>query len=295
MLCTLESTEAPESLADAIADHERRALERESITLDEIRELEQKTQPYRKGPHYQLAQRVRKLAHRLGHADLNQWDQLKQTAVPVFNMAERSYIGRLTSTKDAPVELKVVFDHLFLTTNHRVALGAYDLVKITHRFNREGRIDLIDARLKQTRRTYQEPLTAEPVEDAIFHLVQMFAFKDKLPNREWTESRCEYFIRLRQIAAIFYDLGLAHEEQQYRHLIQSGHRLMKELHRAVQAGALQDVRVTRLPFYPMHQLRDDEAACYMIGRAAAIEPRVLWDTQRKGGHLGDLSIRYVTA
>ena len=34
-----------------------------------------------------------------------------------------------------------------------------------------------------------------------------------------------------QIAAMFYDLGLTHEEQQYRHLIQFGHRLAQEIHR----------------------------------------------------------------
>lgn len=292
MLLAPPAPEAPEFLADSIADFERRLSAQEPISLEEVRELERQTQPLRHGPHYQLAQRVRKLAQRLGHVGTTQWEQLKQTPVPVFNMAERSYIGRLASMGDAPVEVKVVFDHLFLTTNHRVALGAYDLVKITHRFNREGRLDLIDARLKQTKRNYLDASAPPPAEDAIFHLVQVFAFKDKQAELEWPESRAEYFIRLRQIAALFYDLGLNHEEQQYRHLIQSGHRLMKELHRAVQAGALLDVRVTRMPFYPFHQLRDDEAACYIIGRAALLEPRVVFDPRRKGGHLGDLSIRY---
>lgn len=292
MLLAPPAPEAPEFLADSIADFERRLSAQEPISLEEVRELERQTQPLRHGPHYQLAQRVRKLAQRLGHVGTTQWEQLKQSPVPVFNMAERSYIGRLASLGDAPVEVKVVFDHLFLTTNHRVALGTYDLVKITHRFNREGRLDLIDARLKQTKRNYLDASAPPPAEDAIFHLVQVFAFKDKQAELEWPESRAEYFIRLRQIAALFYDLGLNHEEQQYRHLIQSGHRLMKELHRAVQAGALLDVRVTRMPFYPFHQLRDDEAACYIIGRAALLEPRVTFDPRRKGGHLGDLSIRY---
>lgn len=67
---------------------------------------------------------------------------------------------------------------------------------------------------------------------------------------------------------------------------------MKELHRAVEAVSLLDVRVTRLPFYPFHQLREDEAARYIISRAARIEPKVMFDTERKGGHLGDLRIRY---
>ena len=295
MIADLEMTdapEAPEALAAAIAACEQRASDHQEIGLDEIRALERKTQPLRRGPHYQLAQRVRKLAMRLGHADTAQWEQLKQTPMPTFTMAERSYIGHFASQHHAPVELKVVFDHLFLTTNHRVSLGAYDLVKITHRFNREGRLDLIDARLKQTLRLYEAPLTSEPVEDAIFHLVQVFAFKDKLPELAWEESRCEYFIRLRQIAAMFYDLGLTHEEQQYRHLIQFGHRLAQEIHRDIQAGTLRDARVTRLPFYPIHQLRDDEAAAYIISRAAALQPRVQFDTHLRGGHLGDLRLRY---
>ncbi|MEN9572892.1 MAG: hypothetical protein RL514_747 [Verrucomicrobiota bacterium] len=285
----------PEFLAASVAAFEHRLLAQQPISLEEVKELERQTEPYRKGPHYQLAQRVRKLAHRLGHVAVTQWEQLKQTPVPVFNMAERSYIGRLTSTKDAPVEVKVVFDHLFLTTNYRVSLNPYDLVKITHRFNREGRLDLIDARLKQTKRLYLEPDAPTPAEDAIFHLVQVFAFKDKQPELAWAESRSEYFIRLRQIAALFYDLGLTHEEQQYRHLIQHGHRLAKELHRAVQAGALQDVRVTRAPFHPFHKLREDEAACYIASRAALLEPKVTFNPERKGGHLGDLCIKYGTA
>lgn len=295
MLSALQAPEAPEFLADSIAAFERRLAAQQPISLDEVRELERQTQPFKRGPHYQLAQRVRKLALRLGHVDTAQWEQLKQTPVPVFNMAERSYIGRLASTKDAPVEVKVVFDHLFLTTNYRAAIGSYDLVKITHRFNREGRLDLIDARLKQTKRLCLDTDAPAPAEDTIFHLVQVFAFKDKQAELEWAESRCEYFIRLRQIAAVFYDLGLSEEDQQYRFLIQSGHRLMKELHRDAQSGSLLDVRVTRLPFYPFHQLQEDEAACYIISRAALIEPKVIFDPQRKGGHLGDLRIRYGTA
>ncbi len=295
MLSLLHAPEAPEFLADNIADFERRLTAQLPISLDEVRELERQTQPFKHGPHYQLAQRVRKLAMRLGHVDTNQWEQLKQTPVPLFNMAERSYIGRLPGTKDAPVEVKIVFDHLFLTTNYRAEIGPYDLVKLTHRFNREGRLDLIDARLKQTKRLYPDADTPAPVEDTIFHLVQAFAFKDKQAELEWSESRCEYFIRLRQIAAIFYDLGLTQEEQQFRFLIQWGHRLMRELHRAVQARSLLDVRVTRMPFYPFHQLAEDEAACYIASRAALIEPKVIFDTQRKGGHLGDLRIKYSQA
>lgn len=292
MLTVLQAPEMPDFLADSIADFERRLTAQQPISLDEVRELERRTQPLRQGPHYQLAQRVRKLALRLGHVDTTQWEQLKQTPVPVFNMAERSYIGRLPATKDAPVEVKIVFDHLFLTTNYRATIGSYDLVKITHRFNREGRLDLIDARLKQTKRLHPDADAPLPVEDTIFHLVQAFAFKDKQAELEWAESRCEYFIRLRQIAAVFYDLGLTQEEQQFRFLIQWGHRLMRELHRAVQSRSLLDVRVTRLPFYPFHQLPDDEAARYIIHRAALVEPKVIFDTQRKGGHLGDLRIKY---
>jgi hypothetical protein len=122
--------------------------------------------------------------------------------------------------------------------------------------------------------------------------VQVFAFKDKLPEPAWAKSRAEYFIRMRQIAALFYDLGLVHEEQQFRHLIQSGHRLMRELHRAIQSDALTDVRVTRYPYYPFHQLADDNAACYIAERAGLLDPKVLFEHDRKGGHLGDLRIKY---
>jgi|GEM_PF-1476870 len=287
--------DTPEALAAGIIACERRRAAGETISLAEVRGLERRAEAFRQGPHYQLAQRVRKLALRLGHVDTARWEQLKQTPVPVFNMAERSYIGRLPSTKDAPVEVKVVFDHVFLTTNHRASIGPHDLVKLTHRFNREGRLDLIDARLKQTRKFTDDGIPLAPADDAIFHLVQVFAFKDKLPEPGWSESRAEYFIRLRQIAALFYDLGLTQEEQQYRHLVQSGHRLMRELHRAVQAGTLTEVRVTRHPFYPFHQLPDDGAAGYMIERAGLLEPKVLFDDGRKGGHLGDLRIKYGVA
>lgn len=295
MLVELASADSPEALTASVAACEARLGGPEVVSLEEVRALEHRAERFRHGPHYQLAQRVRKLALRLGHVDTARWEQLKQTAVPVFNMAERSYIGRLASTKDAPVEVKVVFDHLFLTTNHRVSIGPHDLVKLTHRFNREGRIDLIDARLKRTRKFADDGTPLEPADDAIFHLVQVFAFKDKQPELAWGESRAEYFIRLRQIAALFYDLGLTHEEQQYRHLIQSGHRLMRELHRAVRNGALQDVRVTRFPFYPFHQLAEDNAACYIIERAGLADPKVAFDTSRKGGHLGDLRLRYGAA
>ena len=285
--------ENPEVLADCIAGFERRLQAQQAITLDEVKELEQRAQPFKQGPHYQLAQRVRRLAVRLGHVGLTQWEELKQAPAPVFNIGERAYIGQLEVTKNAPVEVKVVYDHLFLTTNYLATIGNFDLVKITHRFNREGRLDLIDARLKQTRRGQPDTSMDGPLaQEAIFHLVQTFAFKDKQADPGWSESRCEYFIRLRQIASVFYDLGIEEEEQQYRFILQRGHRLMRELQADVRAASLRNIRVVRPPFYPFNLIREDEAACYIIGKAAHVEPRVMFDKQRTGGHLGDLRIRY---
>lgn len=281
-----------EVLASSIESFERRVITKEPATLDEIKELERRVEPYRRGPHYQLAQRVRKLAQKLGHVDSRKWEEVRSAPAPIFTLGERSYIGRLASTKGAPVEIKIVYDHLFLTTNYLATIGSCDLVKITHRFNREGRLDLIDARLKQTRRANPDGEWGAPPEDTIFHLVQSFAFKDKLPEPEWTESRCEYFIRIRQIAAVFYDLGFTQEETQFRFIIQRGNRLMRELNADLQCGSLREVRVVRTPFFPISQLPLDEAAAYIIGKAAAVEPRVSFDTQRVGGHLGDLRIRY---
>ncbi|MBI3878355.1 MAG: hypothetical protein HY300_20725, partial [Verrucomicrobia bacterium] len=97
-------------LAESIEAFERRLLAQDPITLDEIKALEERAQPYKRGPHYQFAQRVRKIARRLGHVDEAQWEQVKQAPAPVFNYGERSYIGRLESMKGAPVELKVVYD-----------------------------------------------------------------------------------------------------------------------------------------------------------------------------------------
>ena len=64
MIADLEMTdapEAPEALAAAISACEQRASDHQEIGLEEIRALERRTQPLRRGPHYQLAQRVRKL------------------------------------------------------------------------------------------------------------------------------------------------------------------------------------------------------------------------------------------
>jgi hypothetical protein len=55
------------------------------------------------------------------------------------------------------------------------------------------------------------------------------------------------------------------------------------------------VRTTRFPFYPFHQLPQDEAACYIIERAGQTDPKVVFDSRRKGGHLGDLHLRYGAA
>lgn len=74
MLTALEPMSAPELLADNIASFERRLVAKQPISLDEVRELERKTEPLREGPHYQLAQRVRKLALRLGHVAVTQWE-----------------------------------------------------------------------------------------------------------------------------------------------------------------------------------------------------------------------------
>jgi hypothetical protein len=295
MVMDCQVVEGPDVLSEEISSFEQRLRAGTAITLDELRELERRVSPFRRGPHYQLAQRVRKIAIRLGHLDAIQWERLRQAPAPVFILGERSYIGRLESTKGAPVEVKVVYDHLFLTTNHRASVGASDLVKITHRFNREGRLDLVDARLKQTSRLLEEPGAPEAQPDSIFHLVQAFAFKDKVDPPEWTESRCEYFIRLRQIVAVFAELGLRQGEQHYRHLIQAGHRLMRELKRDLDSSLLKDIRTVRPPFFPFTDLRSDEPAGYIIGRAASLEPRVTFDPRVTGGHLGDLRIRYTAA
>lgn len=58
--------------------------------------------------------------------------------------------------------------------------------------------------------------------------------------------------------------------------------------------AFVDERIPRC-LYPFHQLPDDGAAGYMIERAGLLEPKVLFDDGRKGGHLGDLRIKYGVA
>jgi len=52
----------------------------------------------------------------------------------------------------------------------------------------------------------------------------------------------------------------------------------------IQPVALVDERIPRY-LYPLHQLLDDGAACYMIERAGSLEPKVQFDHDRKGGHL----------
>jgi hypothetical protein len=169
-----------------------------------------------------------------------------------FNKGKRTYTGR---AGDIPVQVKVVFDHLFVTRFYRGA-------SLSYRFNQEGRLELIDSRELHSSN-----------ENAV-HVLRILC--KRLP-KDWTEAEAllesmpDYLVY--SINPNFQNLP---RDDKFLEIVRYGHSEVRNLvtqkrHPPNFAPNIQNRQ------YPLPDLRNDLAAEIILKNAVNLKAYLLID------------------
>ncbi len=179
---------------------------------------------------------------------------------------KRSYLGRERMKK---LQIKVVYDHLFLTESY------YRTINISWRFNEEGRLELVNAKVMSR--------DSEPKgKNDIYHLIK--APMDN-PNKAWNSSEIELYSLPEEISCVNEGFYYLSTEEQYNKLALFGHKLSRNVFKSLQEGTLIDPQFALDDGqYAISQLKDDDFATSILRKASFLVPttRIL---SKKNGRL----------
>jgi len=167
-----------------------------------------------------------------------------------FELPKRDYTGMAGKSK---LRVIAVSDHFFLS---RVYGGK---IKLSWRFNREGRIDLVDAMLFP--------------QNNVKHLVIVEGYSR---NKEvgWNESTALYYPLPREAEALNPGFSLLDKKAQYQSLLRFGHVNVDYLMDNLEKGDVKDSFVSKEGQKRLVEIVEDDSALYMAGNAASLMPGI---------------------
>lgn len=201
------------------------------------------------------------------------------TRPSVVRQEKRNYGGEASGCW---MQLQSVYDHIILSTCHEGEFNTQrGRVKISHRFNRAGRIDFVELKLL---RSLHPCLSGE-----IRKLLTVKDFQTR--HKDWLEAEA-FSLRVlpQELVFLYTNLFRFPRQEILAWLINIGHRTIADLLRELRAGRVNGC--LRESAAVSHQLRlaevdRDEVALPIIEQAAALESSVQ-------GHDSDsVIVRYV--
>jgi hypothetical protein len=205
--------------------------------------------------------RLTQIQHRLG-------SRLQEPVVqgPATRMGKRNYGG---SANGYWMQLQSAYDHIILSTCYDGKFNSQTgRIKISHRFNREGRIEFVELKFLQS---------LHPVLNGA--LRKLLTVKDyQSVRKDWNCTEAFVLEVLpRELVFLFTDIFRCERGDIFAWLINIGPRLLNDL-----VNELDDLdsvdgdrRASRNPEQlPLGALRDDEVALPIVQKAAMLEATV---------------------
>lgn len=162
--------------------------------------------------------------------------------------------------------LKFVYDHFFLMKLHKRWYKDRGMaVKISHRFNQEGRIDLVDAVLVHS---------LDPRMDrAVKHLLSVDGYDKK--EKGWHGAEA-FYLPIVPFEMIAFDEQFINKTyvERCQSLLREGHDGARLLVREMRAGKLQESSSVRSEQKQLAEIVEDREGLYMLIKAASLVPTV---------------------
>jgi hypothetical protein len=200
--------------------------------------------------------RLTQIQHRLG----------TRVQEPTVRVGKRNYGG---SAGGYWMQLQSAYDHIILSTCYDGKFNAQSgRIKISHRFNREGRIEFVELKFLQS---------LHPVLNGA--LRKLLTVKDyQTIGKDWRSADAFVLEVLpRELVFLFSDIFRCQRGEIFAWLINIGPRLLNDLINELDEldSGGDDRRASRNPDQlPLAALRDDEVALPIVQKAAAVEAMV---------------------
>jgi hypothetical protein len=166
-----------------------------------------------------------------------------------FQLPKREYTGM---SGNYQVVVRVVYDHIFLSRKY----GRRDqpAIKVSWRFNEDGRIDLIDGRLLP--------------EKTVHHIISVKDFESI--ETDWTDADA-YYGRLPDRINIV-NPGFANRRfrEKYQSLLRFGHAMMRDILSNLDDGNIRDSYVVGDNQRQLREIVQDSTAMYLMDQAGQL-------------------------
>ncbi|RMD67082.1 hypothetical protein D6817_02570 [Candidatus Pacearchaeota archaeon] len=172
---------------------------------------------------------------------------------PGFSSPKREYCGLANGVR---VNVKAVYDHIFIMRYYASRRKRSHGLKLSWRFNRAGRLELIDALLYPKRKSVG--------------LSKIFAEEE-----EWAVARATRLERMPWEMDLFNPrLPRFPLQKQYEIVMKEGHELAREIYVAGERGSLLPAGKLYGSQRALTEIVRDADAMHIISRAAKLSPRV---------------------
>ena len=202
---------------------------------------------------------------------------------PALTSLLRRYVGTTAQHPKTQIVVKPSYNHFFISryyTDHSNAK-----IKMSWRFNEEGRLDLIDCK------TIWRGSRNNPAEQ-ISNIITVFNFQNR-KDKDWSNSRALYHIISKDVDVINQSFRFHSLQSKYNSLARFGHGIAKEIWCAIRNKSLLGLFFVKEGDKSLTEIINDNEAKYMLERTTRVLPCISFDDSSEfGGYLGDMIIDY---
>lgn len=207
-----------------------------------------------------------------------------ETYKPSLISPPRNYVGVIVQHPKTKINVRPSYDHFFISRFYADHISTK--IKISWRFNEEGRLDLID--LITIWRGNRERRLNERT-----NIITVLDYQNRL-DKAWEKSSALYHVLPDEINIVNRSFSSKSLEKRYNSLARFGHGIVKDVLRATNNNSLQGLFFIKEGNRSLDEIVKDEEAKYMMINAARVLPIVSFEeTDENREFLGEMIISYV--
>lgn len=206
-----------------------------------------------------------------------------ETYKPALVSPPRNYVGVIVQHPKTPIIVRPSYDHFFVSRFYTDPSSIK--LKISWRFNEEGRLDLID--LVTVWKGNRERRLNERA-----NIITVLNYQNKR-DKAWETSSALYHVFPNEINVVNRGFNFQSMESKYNSLARFGHGIVKGVLSAMNNNSLQGLFFIKEGDRSLDEIINDEEVKYMIKKTAEVLPNISFDeTPEERGFLGEMIIRY---
>lgn len=206
-----------------------------------------------------------------------------ETYKPALISPPRNYVGVIVQHPKTPMIIRPSYDHFFISRFYTDHVSTK--IKISWRFNEEGRLDLID--LVTVWKGNRERRLNERT-----NIITVLNYQNKL-DKAWETSSAIYHVFPNEINIVNRGFSFQSLESKYNSLARFGHGIVKNVLLGINNNSLKGLSFIKEGDRSLDEIVNDEEVKYMIKKTAEVLPSINFDeTPEEREFLGEMIISY---